>query len=294
MRAINTEFATLISRVAGGAYGDHAIGYVQVKRSEQLCTVKCQMTPEHKLHSKAYEVNVLVDEKESRILAADCVGCAAGRGTCKHAVAFVAWLHRRTEEPASTETTCYWRKSRLSKVGTTVKSVPVTECRRKRRRTGGESDAHCGFLADVLRRASGLNIDAPLFYHSGVADDGLCSIYVDQMVYPLLENDAELSGDNILSQMRQALTDDLCAKAEQATRSQAESRIWHNLRFGRITASKAHEASRCTTNGALVCSILGGKFKPSLAVSRGRELEPAVLRAAAASTYVYECSATST
>lgn len=36
---------------------------------------------------------------------------------CKHAVAFLFWLHRRSEEPSVTATTCYWKKSALSKVG---------------------------------------------------------------------------------------------------------------------------------------------------------------------------------
>jgi hypothetical protein len=35
---------------------------------------------------------------------------------CKHIVAFLYWLVRRSEEPSPTETRCYWRKSTLPDV----------------------------------------------------------------------------------------------------------------------------------------------------------------------------------
>ena len=38
-------------------------------------------------------------------------------GHCKHAVAFLFWLHRRSEEPSVTSQTCYWKCSALSRVG---------------------------------------------------------------------------------------------------------------------------------------------------------------------------------
>lgn len=37
-------------------------------------------------------------------------------GVCKHAVAFVIWLHRQAEEPSPTSVSCYWKKSVLSTV----------------------------------------------------------------------------------------------------------------------------------------------------------------------------------
>ena len=38
------------------------------------------------------------------------------KGTCKHAVAFLMWLRRRTEEPSPTEIVSYWKKPKLSGV----------------------------------------------------------------------------------------------------------------------------------------------------------------------------------
>lgn len=36
------------------SYGDDAVSYVQVKREGKLCTVKCKICPEHKVHAKLY------------------------------------------------------------------------------------------------------------------------------------------------------------------------------------------------------------------------------------------------
>lgn len=38
-------------------------------------------------------------------------------GGCKHAVAFLFWLHRRSSEPSVTEAQYYWTATKLSKVG---------------------------------------------------------------------------------------------------------------------------------------------------------------------------------
>lgn len=47
-------------------------------------------------------------------------------GGCKHALAFLMWMHRRTEEPSPTEVTSYWKKPRLSSVGTSLKFITAS------------------------------------------------------------------------------------------------------------------------------------------------------------------------
>lgn len=56
-----------------------------------------------------------------------CQDCAASKGGCKHAIAFLFWLHQRSEEPSTTEVLCYWKKSELSKVGSSKKFMKLTE-----------------------------------------------------------------------------------------------------------------------------------------------------------------------
>ncbi|XP_030027860.2 uncharacterized protein LOC115445647 [Manduca sexta] len=103
------------------SYGDDAIGYVQLRRDSNICTVKCKVCPEHRLRSKSYAATMVVDEEEGKIVSVQCHDCAASQGGCKHAVAFLMWVYRRSEEPSSTSVDCYWKKPTLAHVGTTLK-----------------------------------------------------------------------------------------------------------------------------------------------------------------------------
>ncbi|GBP76887.1 hypothetical protein EVAR_7037_1 [Eumeta japonica] len=68
----------------------------------------------------------------------------------------------------------------------------------------------------------------------------------------------------------------LIKQVEEETREQSESDLWFQLRYG-ITASRAHEVSRCKTNdGTLVSLILGGKIPDTPSMKRGRILEDEV------------------
>lgn len=64
-----------------------------------------------------------------------------------------------------------------------------------------------------------------------------------------------------------------CNAIEEATRSQADCRLWYEMRYACITASKAHESAQCNTpDGVLVESLLGAyKFKETFAVKRGKQ-----------------------
>jgi hypothetical protein len=67
---------------------------------------------------------------------------------------------------------------------------------------------------------------------------------------------------------------------EQKTQEQGASEAWHSLRYGRITASRIHEAAHCHTKGVFVETVLGAKeFDGNMAMMRGKKLEGAVLKA---------------
>ncbi|KAJ8677506.1 hypothetical protein QAD02_013293 [Eretmocerus hayati] len=69
----------------------------------------------------------LDDEKERNVLEATCADCAASEGGCKHTVAVLARLYRRSEEPAPTTVQCYCKKPALSSVGTTIKYLTISD-----------------------------------------------------------------------------------------------------------------------------------------------------------------------
>ncbi|KAJ8961936.1 hypothetical protein NQ317_003887 [Molorchus minor] len=84
------------------SYGDDAISYVHLKRDSKLCTVKCKICPEHKVHAKLYGCTLVLDKEDDVILSVLCQDCAASQSGCKLAIAFLMWVHRRSEEPSCT------------------------------------------------------------------------------------------------------------------------------------------------------------------------------------------------
>lgn len=79
------------------------------------------------MRSKPYNVILIVNEKDGKIVSVECHDCAACQGGCKHSVAFLMWMHRRREEPSCTSVECYWKKSKLVQVGTTIKFIKAKE-----------------------------------------------------------------------------------------------------------------------------------------------------------------------
>ncbi|GBP80033.1 hypothetical protein EVAR_53173_1 [Eumeta japonica] len=61
------------------SYGDDAISYVQLKREGNICTVKCKICPEHKVHAKLYAVTLIVDEEEEKVTSIQCHDCVAAQ-----------------------------------------------------------------------------------------------------------------------------------------------------------------------------------------------------------------------
>lgn len=85
---------------------------------------------------------MVVNESQDEIISCQCHDCAASAGGCKHAVAFLMWAHRRSEEPPSTSVECYWKKPTLSKVGT----INILACNRCVRKKYHNNQAHQHFL----------------------------------------------------------------------------------------------------------------------------------------------------
>jgi hypothetical protein len=67
--------------------------------------------------------------------------------------------------------------------------------------------------------------------------------------------------------------------AYKMTIEQADTDLWHHLRIGRVTASRLHETTRCTSkNGSLVDKYLGKSSGWSFMMMRGTVLEEFVFK----------------
>lgn len=61
------------------------------------------------------------------------------------------------------------------------------------------------------------------------------------------------------------------------TKAKHKSGLWFELRYGRVTASKCYEISRCRiVDGSLVAVIFGARSLQTTAIKRGQKLEDKV------------------
>lgn len=88
------------------------------------------------------------------------------------------------------------------------------------------------------------------------------------------------NAENVIEFMSNVMTDKSCEEAEISFRQQAKCSEWFELRFGRITASKIYEASKCKTYGGSLTEVILGTstFEAAQAIKRGCTLEPEVLK----------------
>ncbi|KAF9406034.1 hypothetical protein HW555_013452, partial [Spodoptera exigua] len=225
------------------SYGDDAVGYVQLQRDSKLCTVN---------------VTVIVEEKNGVIVSARCQDCPASEGGCKHAVAFLMWLHRRSEEPSCTQIECYWKKSQLSKVGTSLKFITSKEIAKSNIPTSSDNAVLNKFI-ELAAAKEIKNCELIRYMKNSMEDLLWTSMY---------------QFEEFVNKILPLFTPNVLKDVEEKTRNQSENNLWHELRFGRVTASKAYDISRCKTSDG---SLDLGRQRPSTqAMKRGRLLEQKV------------------
>lgn len=82
-------------------YGDNAVGYVQLKRTEKICTLKARITPEHKVLKTAYNVEAVIHEGQEKVISCVCKDCPASEGIylcvlwfkVKYASSYISFFH---------------------------------------------------------------------------------------------------------------------------------------------------------------------------------------------------------
>lgn len=96
------------------SFRDDAITYVQLKLGCKLRTVKCKICLEHMVHSKLHGCTLVIDQEDDVILSVQRHDCVASKGGCKHATAFLMWIHRWSEELSCTSEEWYWKNRNYS------------------------------------------------------------------------------------------------------------------------------------------------------------------------------------
>lgn len=216
---------------------------------------------------------MVVNEKEGVVQSVQCNDCPASQGCCKHAVAFLMWTHRRSEEPSCTATECYWKKSKLSKVGTTLKFIKIKDMVNSNSSFIQRDES---VLRDFLEegRKRKLKICQILKHQPDFEPEIIELLSLHYLSYKFnSENDCDL----FINKICPVFTEKNISDIEKLTREQHKSSAWYELRYARITASRAFDVSRCkTSDGSLVALLMGAKVPDTVAMKRGRRLEDLV------------------
>lgn len=239
-----------------------------------MCNIKARITPEHKIHKKAYNVDAVINEQEEKVVSCECTDCSASEGGCKHGVAFLLWLHRRSEEPSTTSTLCYWKGSSLSKVGRSSDlRVSTLFGQKKNRKIEPPNKTLLKELLAEFPTSQGV-----LFQLHRNPKFSNLSLHQLGINYKNLKTASNI--DEFMAFMTKSMSKSACLEAELLTRQQSNCPEWFELRFGRITASLLYETARSKTfSGSLKEKILGAN--PPIeteAINRGKKLESEVIK----------------
>ncbi|KAG4076478.1 hypothetical protein HA402_014442 [Bradysia odoriphaga] len=276
---VNNESSGIkANRSLGSKYGDEAIGRVQVKHTKESCNVVAAVTPEHKINDQPYKVVASIDVRNQKIKSAECKGCMAALGGCKHAIALIGWLHRRSEEPSPTEELCYWKKSVLATVDT---SKPYhTDTEESSTYTDSEENDSDGFISEFAAESERLhvkNCHFLLHYNFKKFSSPLLHVSLHHFMIDYMEYNGIHSPNDFISFCEHKMSQSIIDKISIETMAQHKSALWRELRYGRITGSLVYEVAHCKTgNGSTINKIFGKKTLDTRHMKRGRELESKV------------------
>lgn len=220
-----------------------------------------------------------INEDSEQILKVSCLSCVASLGGCKHAIAFLMWLHRRSEEPAPTEVVCYWKKANLSQVGADEKYLEAHNIGKKLKKNPVTIPDTTGFFEEVLKVTRSTNYSCPINSHYGVLSD-VRKLSIHQLMFDFIGSNLEQTASSFVNFCTESVDPQLIERVSKVSHTQSEDSLWFELRYGRITASKVYEMAVCKkSSGSLVNQIIGvAKKFNTLAINRGKRLEKAVIK----------------
>ena len=130
------------------------------------------------------------------------------------------------------------------------------------------------FYDKLVPKLCELNVKCSLLNYVGEK----CETYkisIHNLICIFKERSSDLHVDKFIKFCKNEMTDARCAQVKDATWAQADSDLWYQMRYGRITASKMHEVAQCKTkDGYLVEVVFGAsKFRETAVIKRGKFLE---------------------
>lgn len=145
------------------------------------------------------------------------------------------WMHRRSEEPSSTDVQCYWKKSTLAKVGTVKQFIVAKDLLETTSATQNVSSyKHSSFLQTVLNIAQTKNLDSQLsrlHYITIERRITLISLHSLMIDFVCLREGKSLV-DEFISFAQLHISEDVCKEVNKHTINQSDNLLWYELRYG--------------------------------------------------------------
>ncbi|XP_046406176.1 uncharacterized protein LOC124171082 [Ischnura elegans] len=184
------------------------------------------------------------------------------------------WMHRRSEEPAPTEITSYWSKPKLAGLQSSHCHIRAEDFKKEAEALKMPSNED--FLKTVQEIASKESISCQLSKMTTEGND-LMELSMHKLVFNFAKDGGREYTD-FLRFAESAMSHELIDLAANETLNQSKDILWQELRYGRITASRLYDASRCKAEGSILRLILGAtKWHETEAMKRGLYLENRVL-----------------
>lgn len=182
---------------------------------------------------------------------------------------------KRSSEPASTSTECYWKKPTLSTARTEhILAKDIFNKAKKPKLAVKDPNVLASFYEECKKR----EITNSLIIKYSNETRGL-SMNIFDLMLNFAEKDITHDFNNFQTFLGEIVDENIINDINTKTEGQSNSKYWHTIRQGRLTASKLHEAAHCQTDGSLVEQILGGyKIPETKQIQRGRTLEDSVLQ----------------
>ena len=196
-------------------------------------------------------------------------------GGCKHSLLLLFWLAKKSSEPSSTAVECYWNKPTLSSASTEpVTSKDIFRQAKIPKLMPKDRNILTEFEEECERRNLGNSLI--LKFCEGYKLD---SKNIFDIMLQFVDVETVHTYSNFRDHLKKVIDDETILDINAKSLGQSESKYWHSIRQGRLTASKLYEAAHCKTDGTLVEQILGGyKVPETKSILRGRRLEKRVIQ----------------
>lgn len=147
------------------------------------------------------------------------------------------WLHRRSEEPSPTDIECYWRKSILSQVGSSIKFIMVKDFQSNKEVSTVTKNFNT--LEEFVKRTQGKEVNAQILKYFNPIDFKR-SLSIHHLLVDFITQGGTTC-EEFVTFGKNRMYQNMCEEIEKFTQNQADCELWFTLRYGRITAFKAHD-----------------------------------------------------